>query len=121
MDSYFIKLSGKFNIPEPLEVDSNLVLGLEVEVDDERKKSNKNGEYDFTYTCPALRGEIVTNLGKKIKFEKKTSDSALLNAQLRMIARERNLDEDKFYHETMVLLRHHTLAVLDFLEGLSNE
>ena len=91
---------------QPIDIQPSLIL------------KNKKNFKDFVLEDFEIIG---TENIKKIKFEKKTSDSALLNAQLRMIARERNLDEDKFYHETMVLLRHHTLAVLDFLEGLSNE
>lgn len=119
MPNYFIKLSGKFNINEPLVRGEDYILGLEVNAKTkEEDDAEQTGELDITYKCPVIRGEIVSKLGKKIKIEDKGKQSAKLRQQLVFIAQERGLEPQQFYDATMVKFRHYTMEILDLLEGL---
>lgn len=119
MNSHSIKLTGTFDIPQPLEIDTSYTMVLQAEIISIAKHSQENGEYEFVYTAKSLVGE-ATDGKRVIKLEDKKKQSVKLRGQLVAIAQDRGLDPEQFYEAVMVKFRHHTLAILDFLEGLDN-
>lgn len=120
MNSNTIRLTGKFEIPEPLDIDHSYTSQITFGITGITKKSQENGEFEFTYHAKPEIGDIILKNGAIIKFKKKVKQSVLLRQQLMFIARERGIDEEKFYDDTMIQFRHNTLEILDFLEGLNN-
>lgn len=118
MNSHAIKLTGKFEIPTPLEIDKSYDLRLRVGISGISKQSQENGEYEFVYKAVPEFGEVEKESGEVIRLQDKKKQSVKLRAQLAQIGTDRGLDPEVFYEATMVKFRHYTLEILDFLEGL---
>ncbi len=67
MDTYFIKLKGKANIAEPLEIDKSYKVVIDCSVTEDRKNSNEDGTYNVTFLAEAHTIEAVTPQGKVLK------------------------------------------------------
>lgn len=118
MNSHAVKLTGKFEIPEPLEIDTSYLITIAADITSISKESQENGEYEYTYTAKPTAGSIQAVGGKVVKLEDKKKQSVKLRQQLAFIAQERGIDPEKFYQATMTDFRHFTLEILDFLEGI---
>ena len=66
-DTYFIKVQGKANIPERLEVDKNYHIACDCSITQEKKDSNENGTYNITFKAEPMTVEILKNNGSVIK------------------------------------------------------
>lgn len=119
-NSNSVKLSGKFEIPEGLEIDTNYTINIDAEITSISKHSQEDGSYEYVHTAKPVTGEIIANAGKVLKLKDKKKQSQLLRQQLGFIARERGIDEETFYNECMTDFRHYTLEILDFIEGQKN-
>lgn len=92
MNSHQIKLSGSFEIPEPVEIDRDYSIQFTGSVDEIKKKSD-GGEIGYVYCLKPLHGEILSDKGKTIKVVRKGSQSQ----KLRALILARGLD----YEQTM--------------------
>ena len=115
-----IKLTGRFEIPEGLEIGTNYTITLDAEITSISKHSQEDGSYEYVHTAKPVTGEIIANAGKVLKLGDKKKQSVKLRQQLGFIARERGIDEETFYNETLTDFRHYTLEILDFLKGIKN-
>jgi hypothetical protein len=118
MDTQSVRLSGKFNIPEPIEIDNSYTLTLEGSVVSISKFSQENGEYEICYHIKPSHGEITGKGGKTAKLTQKTRHSLILRRLLAQIAQDRGIDADLFYGQVMASLEYNIMFVLDQLEGL---
>jgi hypothetical protein len=66
-NTYFIKINGKTNIPERLEVDKNYHITCDCSITQEQKDSNENGTYNVTFKAQPITLEILKDNGKIIK------------------------------------------------------
>ena len=66
-ETFFIKISGKANIPERLEVDKNYHIACDCSITQESKDSNENGTYDITFKAQPMTVEILKSNGTIIK------------------------------------------------------
>jgi hypothetical protein len=66
-ETFFIKISGKANIPERLEVDKNYHIACDCSITQEQKDSNENGSYNITFKAEPMTVEILKNNGSIIK------------------------------------------------------
>jgi hypothetical protein len=66
-DTHFIKLQGKANIPEPLEIDKGYQVIASVAITKTLKSSNNNGEFNVTYVAEPYSIEIVKETGSRVK------------------------------------------------------
>lgn len=67
METYFIKIQGKANIPEALEIDRNYKISADCSITQVRRDSNENGEYNVTYKAEPVTVEILSKNGTIIK------------------------------------------------------
>lgn len=81
MNSHSIKLSGKFEIPEPLEIDRDYLVSINGSVDSIAKHSD-GGEFEYVYSLKPLYGEILKDNGTTMKMTKKGSQSQKLRAEI---------------------------------------
>lgn len=116
-NSHAIKLVGKFEISQPLNIDHNYTIALTADITSIAKHSQENGEFEYIYTAKAITGE-ATDGKAVIKLPQKGRQSVLLRGQLAVIATDRDLDPETFYNATMGSLRHNMVAVLDLIESL---
>ncbi len=105
MPSNSLQLSGRFEIPSPLETGHIYACGIELKVNKKEEVDLENGELEYIFKAKPIRGEVMTDLGK-IRFEKKSSQSQKLRGQLIHIAEEAQIDGNEFYESTLVDIRH---------------
>lgn len=82
MNSNSIQLSGKFEIPEVLEIDHSYSLSFTGGVTSISKHSQENGEYEYVYKIKAENGGILAAKGKVVKFIKKGSQAQKLRFEI---------------------------------------
>lgn len=81
MNSHSVKLSGKFELPEQIE----LVRDYELKITGSADSVTKNVESDqieYVYNFKPLYGEVISDKGKTIKVVKKGSKSQVLRAKI---------------------------------------
>ncbi len=66
-DTYFIKLQGKANIPEPLYVGHNFKVVADCSITQEQKDDNEDGTFSITYKAQPVTCEIFQDNGPTIK------------------------------------------------------
>lgn len=104
METYFIKLAGKGNIPEGLSIGHNYHIVAEGSVTEEKKSDNNDGSMNVTYKFEPVLIETVKETGESIRAKDTRSRSQQLRAALFRKWRDSNDDKefDKFYDEFMV-------------------
>ena len=120
MNSKSLRLSGRFELPEDLEIDDEYQFKFQGSVTSISKHSEEDGTFSFIYHIKPSTGEIMGEDGKVAKLKEKTRHSLILRRVLAQIAQDRLLDPDTFYSTTMASLEYNIMAILDFLEGLKN-
>ena len=66
-DVYYIKINGKANISEPLEIDHNYKITADCSITEDRKVSNEDGTYSITFKAEPMTVEIEKDNGEIIK------------------------------------------------------
>jgi len=82
MNSNNIRLSGKFEIPEPILIDHDYQFNFTGGVTSVAKTSNDDGSYEYTYNIKPIHGEIINDKGETIRVVKKGSQSQRLRAMI---------------------------------------
>jgi hypothetical protein len=93
-ETYFIKISGKANIPERLEVDKNYHVACDCSITQESKDSNENGTYDITFKAQPMTVEILKSNGKIIKARDPRKNSQKMRNYLWKIYTDEGYCED---------------------------
>lgn len=110
MNSNSIQLSGKFEIPETLEIDNSYSISFSGGVTSISKHSQENGEYEYVYHIKAENGGILATKGRVVKFIKKGSQAQKLRFELQGLGRD--------YDKDMSKLLNNLDQVLDLLDKL---
>ncbi len=93
-NSHSIKLSGKFEIPEPIEIDRDYQISLTGSVDSIAKHSD-GGEISYVYSLKPLYGEVTTDKGDTVKMVKKGSKSQVLRGRILACGLDYDKEMDK--------------------------
>jgi hypothetical protein len=106
MDSYIIKLSGKAELPQPLELSHNFRVLLEGSIDGKGEDDNGDGTRTHYYRFKPVKVEAITELGERIVAQDTRSRSVQLRALLFKRWREENSPErfEDYYDRRMVQL-----------------
>lgn len=67
METYYVKIHGKANIPERLEIGHNFRLTSDCSVTQEQRIDNSDGTFDVIFKLEPVTVEIVQDNGKTIK------------------------------------------------------
>lgn len=104
IDTYYVKLQGKGNIPEALEIGRNYKLEASGTITTKTETDNDDGSHSHYYKFEPVIIELVNDIGERIKAKDTRSQSQLFRAKLRHIY---NFDEnisvdfDTFYKNIM--------------------
>lgn len=93
-NTYFIKLTGKANIPEKLEVDKNYHIACDCSITQEQRDSNENGTYDVTFKAQPITVEILKDNGSVIKAKDPRKNSQKMRNYLFKIYHDEGYTED---------------------------
>lgn len=77
-NSYFIKISGKANIPEPLELGNGYKVALEGEITASSDFNLQDGTFDRTYTYRPALATVEDDKGHVVKAKDIRSNSTKL-------------------------------------------
>lgn len=83
MDTHFLKITGKMNIPKELEVDKSYTIALDWACTDTTKKSNQDGTYTFVHSFQWIHCMINSELWERILAKDTRSNSTKLRASLK--------------------------------------
>lgn len=103
MENYFIRLTGKVNIPKKVSIGHNFKLELQGSVTDERRSDLENGDFEVTSTFRPITCEIKTDLGETIKGKDTRSRSQQIRSYLYRIWESNNdpRGHEEAYDQTM--------------------
>ena len=114
MNDYTIKLTGKFSIPEPLEIDKSYEFTMSGAVVQMTKSSLENGGFEFSHTIKPEYGEVTKETGEVLKVKKRGSQSQKLRADILSLG----LD----YEQTMAGIIDRLEEILPIINtGISDE
>lgn len=104
MDTYFIKLQGKANIPTGLEIDKNYKITADCSITQEKRDTNEDGSYSITYKAEPLTVEIENDNGKIVKARDPRKNSVKFRNYLFKIYTEEGVTEpfDEVYAATVL-------------------
>ncbi len=79
MDTYLLKIHGKAELPQPIEIGHNFRVSSEGSVISSIKSDNEDGSFTHTYVFKPIKIEVLTPLGETLKL----SDTRTLSQQFR--------------------------------------
>lgn len=105
-DDYFVKLTGKGNIPEPLEIGQNYKLVAQGTIVSLTESDKNDGSHVVYYKFEPVLIEVVDDLGKSIRAKDTRSLSQLWRARVWKYwsNRPEGLTFDDFYERLMTRL-----------------
>lgn len=104
MDSHVIKLTGKAELSEPLEIGHNFKTILEGSITAETIADNEDGTKIHYYTFKPVLVEAITSKGERLRAKDTRSRSQQLRSLLFKRWREENVPEefDSYYDKKML-------------------
>lgn len=108
MNTYYVKLSGKANIPEQLSIGHNYKITADCSITSESKVDNEDGSFSITWKAEPVTVEIERDNGEKIKAKDTRRNSQKIRNFLWKLHEQEGYGEDfdKVYDEaTWIILR----------------
>ncbi len=102
-ETYYIKLTGKVNIPNELEIGHNFKVVLDGSVTSATRSDNEDGTFSLSYTFRPIIAEITKDHGEMVKSKDARSRSTQLRSVLYRIweSNEDKRPSDVMYDEVM--------------------
>lgn len=103
-DSYVLKLSGKAELPQPLEIGHNIKTVLEGSITSKTETDNEDGSHTHYYLFKPITVEAIDSKGERIRAKDTRSRSTQMRSLLFKRWREQNVAEefDEWYDKEMV-------------------
>ncbi len=102
-EEFYLKLNGKVNIPERLEIGHNYHISLAGSITKEERADNNDGSFLVSWKFEPITCEVLTNKGLRIKATDKRKLSQKLRGRLFMIWQEsgESMDFADYYEKRM--------------------
>jgi len=106
INSYILKLQGKAELPEEIEISENYHVSLEGSITSYSLHDNQNGTYDKIFTFKPIKVDLLTNKGKSLHLKDTRSSSQLFRGSLykNWLNSQAGLDFDTWYVNGMLEL-----------------
>ncbi len=117
-DTYNIKLSGKMNIPEQLEIGKDYHIALEGSITSVTKKNNEDGTYTLDYKLEPLKFELLRSNGTTMKADKSKLSQKLRG---RAFIHEGENNTDNMYEWFVTKSIRHFDEIVDYVKKLETE
>jgi hypothetical protein len=103
MDTYLLKLTGKAEAPERIEIGYNYHVAIEGAVVSESKSTNDDGTHTFTATFKPIKIDLLNVKGETLKMKDTRTSSQILRARFYGIWLKSGSSEDfeKWYAHLM--------------------
>ncbi len=117
MNSYTIQILGQAEIPQSLELGKTYEIKLTSDCVAITKTDEQDGTFTFKHKLKGLAGEILGEKGTVKTIDKK-HQSQKLRGQLWAIANQAGVNEEEFYEQTMIKIRHYLPEILALIKTL---
>lgn len=107
IDTHFIKLHGKGNIPQGLEIGHNYTLQASGTITTKTESDNDDGSHSHYYKFEPVLIEVVTDKGERIRAKDTRGSSQQLRASLKRIYSFKtniNIEFEEWYKRGMANL-----------------
>ena len=112
-ETYYIKIIGKANIPERLEIGHNFKLTADCSITSESKSDNEDGTFDVIYKMEPVTVDIIKSNGQTIKAKDPRKNSIKVRNLLHWKWQQSNSSED--FELFYTRFTNHTLANMEML------
>jgi len=82
MDSHYLKIQGKAELPQPITLGHNIHVSLEGSVTSKTESDNEDGTFTYSYKFVPIKVDLLTDKGEMLKLKDTRSMSSLLRARL---------------------------------------
>ena len=99
METYYVKINGKANIPERLAIGHNYKLTADCSITSETRTDNENGEFDVTFKVEPITVLIESDNGQVVKAKDPRKNSTKIRNLLYFKWKEINeaIEFDDYY------------------------
>jgi len=99
METYYVKIQGKANIPERLVIGHNYRLEADCSITSETRSDNENGEFDIVFKVEPVTVTIVKDNGSVVKARDPRKNSTKIRNLLYFKWKESNeaIDFEEYY------------------------
>ena len=103
INSYILKISGKAELLEPLEISHNFKVAISGSITSEELRDNNDGTFDKIYRFEPVLVELTNPLGKTLQTKDTRSKSKLLRSSIWREWKEAQTDlgDEDFYNMCM--------------------
>ena len=103
MEEFYLKISGKVNIPQRLEIGHNYHVILNGSITKEERADNNDGSFLVTWKFEPVQVEVLTPKGETIKAKDRRTMSKKLRGKIWLIWQESrdSMDFLEFYERKM--------------------
>ncbi|SRR6266481_4827239 len=103
MDTYLLRLSGKAESPNRIEIGHNFKVLLEGSIISETKSDNEDGNHTYTAVFKPIRIETLSDSGERLKLKDTRTASQIFRARIYGIwLKDDNGIEFKTYYENLM-------------------
>jgi len=115
LDTYYIQLSGKANIPLPLSIGHNFQITSDCSITSEKKADLEDGSFSITWKAEPITCEITKDNGEKIKAKDTRSESTLTRSLIwkRWVNSASPYEFETLYNQCQNIIRSHIDAIID--------
>ena len=114
-DSYILKLTGKAELPESIEINNNFKILIQGAITKKEEEDNERGGRNYSFTFKPVIIETIDHIGKTLKARDSRSDSKLWKAQLwsKWKETETGMNDEQFYHFINAYLRRNVDWIIE--------
>lgn len=110
VNSHFLKLSGKVELPKELNIGENYSLAIHGSITSTTDHDNQNGTIDRSFKFEPVKCEVLNELGEVLKAKDTRSDAQKTRAWAYKYWEDPdnklgNITFDDFYHKLSVVFR----------------
>jgi len=118
INNHFLKLSGKAELPQAIEMGHNYHVALEGSVNSVNDSDNEDGTYTRAYTFKAIKIELLDQKGETLKLKDTRSNSQLIRSLIykKWVNAASDVDFDTFYDGVCRAIMANVDVVIDWSE-----
>lgn len=115
ISNFTLKVSGKAELPEAIEIGSNYHVSMEGSVTNFTESDNDDGTHSRTYTFKPVKLDLLDPMGKTLKLKDARSKSQILRARFWAIWKEHNIEMsfEAWYDKLMDNLREGAVEITE--------
>lgn len=115
MDTHYLKLSGKAELPKAITAGVNIHVSIEGSVISETKTDNFDGTYTYSYKFSPIKMDVLNELGEMLKLKDTRRNSVLFRATVWKIWNKTasTMDPDDFYDKVMARIIYNADDLLE--------